>query len=247
MDRLVPLIQQIAVAAVDAAKPVEFNTGVVTSETPLEITVYQKTIIYEQNMVFARAASQGEPLRLGEVVIISRAQKGNKYYVLDRIGYQALWSDGAPSELPTKEVEWLAALIYYEARGMNSYCKELVATVVLNRVNSQSYDFRSVNSIEAVLKQGNQYGYPWSGYTATKIFHGNWRDEAEARNNPALVSECYAAAQKVANGESRDEDGNPWPYNVLFQHNYSPYELGIGLFRHYEAHGFHAYFNYGRD
>ena len=245
MDRMVPLIQQIAVAAVNAAKPATFNFGTVTSETPLNVTISQKEVIEEQNIVFLTTVSQGEPLRQGEVIALGRIQGGKKYIALGRIGYQALWSDGAPSELPTKEVDWLAALVYYEARGMDAYCKELTATVVLNRVKSQAYSFRNVNTIEAVLKQSGQYGYGLAGYTATKIFNSNWREEPEAIRNPALVSACYAAAQKVANGSSRDENGAPWPENVLFQHSFNnPNRLGTGLFRTFTQGAYFMHFNY---
>jgi len=152
----------------------------------------------------------------------------------------------ASGDLTAQEVEWLAALIYYEGRGFNSYCKELIATVAMNRVRSTNYDFRNVNTLETVLKQPGQYGYGRPGLTGTLIFNGSWRNEPEARSYPAIVDACYAAAVKVANGTSRDENGNPWPENVLFQHSFAnPNALGTGLFRSYTSGGFTEHFCFG--
>ena len=226
MDRMVPLIQQIAVAAVNSKKPVEINFGLVTNQTPLEITIYQKEVIEEQNMVFAKSISQDSGLLLGEVAIMLRVQGGKKFVVFDRLGYQALMSDGAPSELPTQEVEWLSALIYYEANSMPPKCQELVAVVALNRVKSPL--FPETNTLEAVLKARGQYGYGVRGATATKIFDPNvdWRKEPYA--TPAVIEACASAARKAANGESRDDDGSPWPSNLLYQH--SLYHSAGGVF-----------------
>ena len=125
------------------------------------------------------------------------------------------------------EINWLAALIFYEARGFTSnYAKELVAQVILSRVN----DSRFPNTIEGVLKAPGQYGWPTTGLTATNIFENKWVNHPEYA---ACQAACYTAARKVANKTSVDEYGNKWPANVLYQHSFSnPSQLGT-LFKTY--------------
>ena len=136
------------------------------------------------------------------------------------------------------EIEWLTAMVYYEARGMDSYCKELTAQVAVNRVNSSKFP----NTLEEVLKAPRQYGYGTAGATATLIF-----DKSYTRHMGTPVwNACYEAARKVANGLSVDESGNRWPANVLYQHSFENANAnGTGLFRTFRTGAYWMHFNYG--
>lgn len=139
-----------------------------------------------------------------------------------------------------REIEWLAALIYYEGRGYYSYAKELIAQVAVNRVLNPNFP----NTLEGVLKQEGQYGYGWEGYSGTKVFATAW---SEIVGNPTVKAECMLAARRVAEGKSTDENGERWPLNVLYQHSYDdPEHLGP-LFRSYtDPSGVYTeHFNYG--
>jgi cell wall-associated NlpC family hydrolase len=137
-----------------------------------------------------------------------------------------------------QEVEWLAALVYYEARGMDSYCRELTAQVVINRIRSPKFP----NTMKSVLMAPNQYGYGVSGATATLIFDGSYAGIM----GTASWNACLKAAKKAASGTSVDEDGNAWPTNVLFQHSFeNPNANGSGLFKTYRSGGYWMHFNYG--
>ena len=145
----------------------------------------------------------------------------------------------AGSTITETEITWLAALIFYESRGFNNYAMELVAQVVLNRVNSAKFP----NSIEAVLKAPGQYGWPNSGTTATYVFNNAWVNHQEYAANQAT---CYAAARKVANKTSVDENGKAWPANVLYQHSFdNPNANGTGLFKTYTKGSYKLHFNFG--
>ena len=139
-----------------------------------------------------------------------------------------------------EEIQWLAALIYYEGRGYNSYCKELIATVAINRVGSAKFP----NTLKGVLQQSGQYGYGTPGLTGTLIFEADIRSHAEYTD--ALWNLCLTAARKAANGTSRDEAGNPWPENVLFQHSFDKNALGSWFKSYTDASGlFTEHFSYG--
>lgn len=145
------------------------------------------------------------------------------------------------SRFTDEEIDWLAQLIFWEGRGYTSnYPKELIAQVAVNRVLSPKFP----NTLEEVLKQPGQYGYPYAGATATMIFNNSWVTHAEYNY---CKDECNTAARKVATGTSVDEYANPWPSNVLYQHSFSnPNALGTGLFRTYTQPGFNPmHFNYG--
>lgn len=144
------------------------------------------------------------------------------------------------STFTEQEIDWLAALVFYEGRGFqSSYCKELIAQVAVNRVNSSKFP----NNLELVLKQSGQYGWPTAGQTATLIFSNSWVNHAEYN---ACKDACYAAARKVASGASVNESGQPWPSNVLYQHSFSnPYAVGTGLYKTYTQGAFKLHFNFG--
>jgi hypothetical protein len=145
---------------------------------------------------------------------------------------------GAAGSFSAMEVEWLTALVYYEARGMDSYCKELTAQVAINRVNSTKFP----NTLEQVIKQRGQYGYGVAGATATNIFDGSYA----SHKSESAWSACYAAASKAASGLSVDESGNRWPSNVLFQHSFDdPNANWTGLYRTFRTGSYWMHFNYG--
>ena len=125
-----------------------------------------------------------------------------------------------------EEVQWLAALIFYEGRGYDSYCKELIAQVAVNRVNSSKFP----NTLKEVLQQRGQYGYGTPSMTGTLIFEASVTDYPGYTDE--LWTQCLTAARKVSSGESRDEDGNPWPENVLYQHSFDRDALG-NWFKYY--------------
>lgn len=139
---------------------------------------------------------------------------------------------GAIGAFSAEEVEWLAALIYYEASVMDTYCRELTAQVAVNRVRSNKFP----NTLKAVLTAPGQYA------TADKIFSKAY---AGYMSTPTWNA-CMEAARKVASGLSVDETGKPWPANVLFQHSFeNPNANGTGLFKTYRSGAYWMHFNYG--
>ena len=146
--------------------------------------------------------------------------------------------DGAIGAFTAQEVEWLAALVYYEARGMDSYCRELTAQVVINRVRSNKFP----NTLEGVIKAPGQYGYGVPGGPATLVFSKAYM----AHMGSPAWGNCMDAARKAAGGISVDESGRPWPPNVLFQHSFeNPNANGAGLFRTFRTGAYWMHFNYG--
>jgi hypothetical protein len=139
---------------------------------------------------------------------------------------------GAVGAFSAQEVEWLAALVYYEARGMDMYCRELTAQVAINRLRSTKFP----NSLESVLRAPGQYA------TADRIFSGAYT----AHIGTSTWAYCMEAAHKVASGLSVDENGKPWPSNVLYQHSFeSATRLGTGLFRTFRSGSQWMHFNFG--
>lgn len=274
MDEFILDVKKAAVEAVAAEKPVAIHFGTVITDAPLTLKINQKTLLKEDCLAFLNGVGSGSPLNIGDVVALARIQGGKRYLVLDRVGYPEYSSiddsdaesesgtegsggsggssgggssgSGAGTRFTAREVEWLAALIYYESRGMPRECQELVAQVAVNRVKSKKSGFNKTNTLEQVLKAKNQYGYPDPRYTATKIFQNRWTTEHEAVQFPNLVTQCRAAAKKVAAGQSRDENGKAWPSNILYHHSLpNPNYCGIGLFRTYTQGSFFIHFNYG--
>lgn len=137
------------------------------------------------------------------------------------------------------DVELLAQLIYYEGRGYNSYCQELIAQVAVNRVKSSKFP----NTLTEVLQQPGQYGYGRPGMTGDLIFNADITEHWEFSDE--LWEKCMTAAQRVADGTSRDENGQPWPGNVLYQHSFANPEALGPLFRSYLAAGYTEYFCFG--
>ena len=144
----------------------------------------------------------------------------------------AVPNNSAAGVFTAEEIEWLTAMVYYESRGMDSYCRELTAQVAVNRVNSNKFP----NTLREVLSAPGQYA------TASKIFD---RSYASVMGTQTWTY-CYEAARKVANGLSVDENGARWPTNILYQHSFeNPNANGTGLFKTYRSGSYWMHFNYG--
>jgi hypothetical protein len=140
--------------------------------------------------------------------------------------------NGAVGTFSAEEVEWLAALVYYEARGMDSYCRELTAQVAVNRVRSSKFP----DTLKGVITAQGQYA------TADSIMDGSYKEHMGG----AVWDYCMDAARKAAGGASADENGNPWPANVLYQHSFEyPNTNGSGLFKTYRKGSCWMHFNFG--
>ena len=102
INELVRLVKRAAVEAVQAGAPMSGGYGYVTSTSPLEITVDQKKILTEAQLILTDAVrdytvemttmpDQGRKkwkvhnaLQMGEKVILLRCDGGQQYIVLGR-------------------------------------------------------------------------------------------------------------------------------------------------------------------
>lgn len=104
-ERLIRLIKQAALDAVNASKPSGVYFGKVISVSPLKIQIEQKLILGVAQLVLTRnvtdytveTTTDGEQLhshrvtvhnalQVGEKVVLYRLQGGQKFIVADRIG-----------------------------------------------------------------------------------------------------------------------------------------------------------------
>lgn len=99
-NRLVRLVKQAAVEAIQAGAPVSINYGIVTSTDPLNISVDQKKILTKTQLILTDAVRdytvkvstpEGRKtvaiynaLQVGEKVILIRCDGGQQYIVLGR-------------------------------------------------------------------------------------------------------------------------------------------------------------------
>lgn len=83
INQLVKLIKRAAVEAVQASSPMGVEYGLVTSISPLGITVDQKKILTEAQLILTNAV-RDYALQMGEKVILLRCDGGQQYIVLDR-------------------------------------------------------------------------------------------------------------------------------------------------------------------
>ena len=97
--------------------------------------------------------------------------------VVDNVGDQVVRS------YSEQEVYELAKIVYCEAGGESQLCKEYVAQVVINRVNSPKFP----NTIHDVIFQGKQF---------SPTFDGSWE-----RKEPDAA--CYEAARKIMNSTTQ--------------------------------------------
>ena len=98
---LVQLIKQIAVDAVNAGKPCDYRTGIVTQENPLHIKISKSLVLEEDFLHLARNVTDYEVeiildgtvkkckikngLRKGEKVLMMRKAGGQEFAVIDRV------------------------------------------------------------------------------------------------------------------------------------------------------------------
>ena len=97
------ILKKTALDAQETAKPVNVQFGEVRSKRPLKISVEQKMMLGEAQLILARNVTeyrstitvQGETkrdiivhngLQVGDKVILIRQQEGQKFIVVDRIG-----------------------------------------------------------------------------------------------------------------------------------------------------------------
>lgn len=99
---LVSTIKQLAVEAVVSGDPTAVVYGVVVNDKPVEISIEQKIKLGEMQLVLLRSVTDYEievsfdyitfskakirnKLKIGEKVMLVRAQGGQKYIVIDRL------------------------------------------------------------------------------------------------------------------------------------------------------------------
>ncbi len=83
-SNLVQLIKQIAVEAVNASKPCDYNIGTVINTNPLCIKMSQSIIVDEDFLHLTQAVTKN-PLKKGDKVLMLRKQGGNEYTIIDRL------------------------------------------------------------------------------------------------------------------------------------------------------------------
>ena len=96
-SNLVQLIKQIALEAVEAAKPSDYRIGTVTSINPLKIKVSQSIELEEDFLHLTRNVTDFQityneqkitvhnALKKGEKVLMLRKAGGQEYTVIDRV------------------------------------------------------------------------------------------------------------------------------------------------------------------
>lgn len=84
-DELVKQIKIAAVEAVNAEKPAAVCWGMVISGYPLKITVDQKLILGEHQLILTEGMMLNGKLAEGDKVVLLRAEGGQEFVVIDRI------------------------------------------------------------------------------------------------------------------------------------------------------------------
>lgn len=82
-SNLVQLIKQIAVEAVNAAKPCDYRTGTVVSVNPLKIKM-SNTITLDNDFLDITETAYNS-LATGDKVLLFRKSGGKRYVVIDRV------------------------------------------------------------------------------------------------------------------------------------------------------------------
>ncbi|MBB6670286.1 DUF2577 domain-containing protein [Cohnella nanjingensis] len=83
VERLVGTIKQVAAGVITAGAPVEVAFGIVTSTTPLVITVDQRLPLKKEHLIFTASTAGG--YMIGNQFLLLRMQGGQQYIVLDRV------------------------------------------------------------------------------------------------------------------------------------------------------------------
>lgn len=108
----------------------------------------------------------------------------------------------------SNDVFYLAAVICQEAGGESLEAQQLVASVVLNRVESPLFP----NSIKDVLLQKSQYGLMWK----YGIKFPEWADNG-------TINKCKKIAKRML-----ETDKKTCPKNVLYQ---AEFKQGSGVYK----------------
>lgn len=108
----------------------------------------------------------------------------------------------------SNDVFYLAAVICQESGGESLEAQQLVASVVLNRVESHLFP----NSIKDVLLQKSQYGLMWKN----GIKFPEWADKD-------TIIKCKKVAKRMLESDKRT-----CPKNVLYQ---AEFKQGSGLYK----------------
>ena len=101
LNDLLEVIKKTAVKAVEAGKPCDYYFGKVTSKSPLKISIEQKIILDNSQLILTRNVTNyktkvtidGEEteitiqnaLSVGEQVVLLRQKGGQKFLILDRV------------------------------------------------------------------------------------------------------------------------------------------------------------------
>lgn len=83
---LLKVIKQAGVEAGSAAGPVTVCFGKVISASPLKVLVDQKMTLGTAQLVLTRNVTVNA-LAVGEELVLLRQQGGQKYIIIDRVGY----------------------------------------------------------------------------------------------------------------------------------------------------------------
>ena len=83
-SNLIQIIKQAAVEAIEAKKPCDYTTGIVTSVNPLKIKISQ-TLELRKSFLDLTGTVTTEALCAGEKVLLFRKSGGKRYVVKDRM------------------------------------------------------------------------------------------------------------------------------------------------------------------
>jgi len=97
VEKLVGVIKQASMGAMEAGSPVQVRIGTVNSLSPLTVTVDQRFALTSEFLILTAAAEPlkmtvggveyivREGLQVGDKVILLRVQGGQQYVVLDKV------------------------------------------------------------------------------------------------------------------------------------------------------------------
>lgn len=83
-SNLIQIVKQAAVEAIEAKKPCDYTTGIVTSINPLKVKISQ-TLELRESFLDLTGTVTAEALRVGEKVLLFRKSGGKRYVVIDRM------------------------------------------------------------------------------------------------------------------------------------------------------------------
>jgi hypothetical protein len=142
---------------------------------------------------------------------------------VDTITTESSQADSIKKQTPytDDDLYYLAAAVCREAGGSSEEIQLLVANVVINRVNSSLYP----DTIYDVLTDYRQYGMMWK-------YGVSFPDWAKNEESQKTISQCYAVAKRVLDGERFCPD------NVLFQ---AEFKQGSGVYKQFDGFYFCYY------